>query len=331
MRLVSRTTLAAALLVAAATAPASAQAWKWDWGINGGYSWLTDMLDAETTGQPDGAPFQTAKFESDWLIGTQLGFWPGRGNLGLRANLRYADRGVTGDNLDGPWVTHVNLWGATMDLLYRFRTPAEEYTGMEVLPYLALGIGGKWHNPGGDGYMCADAEEAEEWSCAPFTAGQGATARTFALGEQKVLAGLLGLGADWRVSRNVAIRTEISDQIFKPQIYLAERVGTTNNYTLPNGDENVADVVHELGVQVGLNFLFGVPRVETVAVTEPAPPPPPPAPPAPPAEESVTVCVIDPTVAGGIRTETAVFIPSSVTRCSRSMASACRSAMRSAT
>jgi hypothetical protein len=309
MRVVGRVIALAALLVPAVTAPVSAQAWKWDFGINGGYSWMTKLLDADQTGLADDAPGQNVKFANGFLVGSQLTFWPSS-KIGLRANVRYGSRDIKGSDMpdDVDLVEDVNLWGGTGDLLFRFKSPASEFTKMEMLPYLALGVGAKWHNPGGDGFTCTDTVDNNAFACGPFTAGQ-----TFAIQEGKVITGLVGLGADWRLSRGLALRTEISDQIFKPKLYVATPTGGTN-YNV--GDETSAKLVHELGAQLGLHFLFGVPRAEIVSVVEPAPAPvytpaptPTPAPPPQPVSESVTVCVVDPTAPGGIRMETALFYP----------------------
>ena len=307
-----RLALSAALLLLVA-GPVSAQRWKWDLGINGGYSWMGDFLDEDDTGLGEDVAGSKLRFHSGGLLGTQIGYWFGP-KFGLRANGRYGSRDINGNDIDDfSYVGDVNLWGLTGDLLFRFKAPADEFTKMEMLPYLAIGIGGKWHNPPGDRFTCADAEEDKTWSCAPFTTGIPTRPNTWAIGEQKVLAGLLGLGADWRLSRGIAIRTELSDQIFKPQVHKAA-FGAGNVIALTDGDENEADVVHELGVQVGLQFLFGVARAPVVAVvpapveTPPPPPvvtPPPPPPPPAPTRETVTVCVIDPTAPGGIRMESA--------------------------
>jgi hypothetical protein len=311
MRLVQKVALAAALLPLVAT-PVSAQRWKWDFGVNGGYSWLTNMLDEDQTGlSGDEIGGSKIRFDSGWLVGSQLGYWFGP-SVGLRANFRYADRDVVGNNLDDfSFVDAVNLWGGTIDLMYRFKKPAAEYTGTEFLPYIALGAGLKWQNPGGDQFTCIDPEESDSFACGPFTTGLPAAARTFVVAEESQFAGLVGLGADWRVARNWSIRTELSDQIFKPQIFVALPTGV-NTYTLTNGDDRVANTVHELGAQVGVHYLFGVPRPTPVAIVPappaPTPPPPPPPPPAP-REETITVCVIDPVAPGGIRTESAIFLP----------------------
>jgi len=308
-----RLALSAALLLLVA-GPVSAQRWKWDFGINGGYSWMGDFLDEDDTGLGEDVAGSKLRFKSGALLGTQLGYWFGP-KLGLRANARFGSRDIKGNDLDDfAYVGDVNLWGLTGDLLFRFKSPADEFTKMEMLPYLALGVGGKWHNPPGDRFTCTDTEEDKSWSCAPFyTAAGTVNQRVWALGEQKVLAGHVGLGADWRLSRGIAIRTELSDQIFKPQVYKASGTGTA--ITLTDGDENEADVVHELGAQIGLQFLFGVARAPVVAVipapVETPPPvvvaPPPPPPPAP-TRSSVTVCVIDPTAPGGIRMESAFYM-----------------------
>lgn len=285
MRLVQKVALAAALLPLVAT-PVSAQRWKWDFGVNGGYSWLTNMLDEDQTGlSGDEIGGSKIRFDSGWLVGSQLGYWFGP-SVGLRANFRYADRDVVGNNLDDfSFVDAVNLWGGTIDLMYRFKKPAAEYTGTEFLPYIALGAGLKWQNPGGDQFTCIDPEESDSFACGPFTTGLPAAARTFVVAEESQFAGLVGLGADWRVARNWSIRTELSDQIFKPQIFVALPTGV-NTYTLTNGDDRVANTVHELGAQVGVHYLFGVPRPTPVAIV-PAPPAPTPPPPPPPDRKSV--------------------------------------------
>jgi len=315
----------AAVLLPLAVAPLSAQRWKVDFGINGGYSWMSNFLGPDETGLAEDAIGSHVKFNNNWLVGTQLGYWFGP-KFGIRANGRYADRAVKGNDIDEnvssgdfDFINSVNLWAATGDLMIRFASPADEFTKMEILPYLALGAGMRWQNPGGDQFTCNDPAENEAFACGPLTTGLPNSPRTFVLDEDSYLTGLVGLGADWRLSRNFAIRTEINDLIYKPKVYTASQVGTSATYTLTNNEESVAKTVHEIGAQIGLQFLFGVARPVAVAVAPPPPTPAPepaptpvapPPPPPPPAEEAITVCVVDPTVAGGIRTENAVFIPS---------------------
>jgi len=293
-------------LFAAFTAvPAAAQAWKWEWGLNGGYSILTNSLGPDETGLASDAAGSKVKFNGGWLVGTQLGVWFNP-KLGLRLNGRYADREVRGNDVPTNFIEHVNLWGATADLMFRFKAPAPEFTKMEMLPYLALGVGAKWHNGGADQFTCNEPDQS--YACSPFVTG---FTRGFEMGEENAVAGLIGLGADWRLSRSLNLRTELSDNLFKPQFHRTAGppfpAGTV--WTVPDGT-NVAKLTHELGIQVGLMFLFGVEPVPVVAV---APPPAPPAPPPvvetpAPRRDAVSVCVIDPTAPGGIRMQSAFVV-----------------------
>lgn len=305
MRLVCRIALLAAFLVPMAAAPVSAQSWKWDWNINGGYSVFTNMLDADDLATA--AEDADVKFKNGGLLGTQLTFWPSS-RLGVRVNGTYADRPVEvgGEAPLSPaasGISHVNLWGLTGDLMIRLAQPRTEFESTEILPYIALGLGAKWTNPAGDNYMCNDAAEGDSFACAPFTAGT----TDFALGEKSTLMGLAGLGADWRVARNIAIRTEIGDRIWDPRLHELEP-GTGTSRTLAAGDEDVGKTVHELYGQVGLSFLFGVARPVAVAIAPPPAPEPAP-PPAPEVtREAVSVCVIDPTAPGGVRMQSAMLV-----------------------
>jgi hypothetical protein len=314
MRLVRKVAIIGALLVPMATNQASAQSWKWDWNINAGYSFFNEMLSAENSGLA-GASENDVKFKNGGLLGSQLTFWPSS-RFGIRLNGTYADRPVVAENYTltspaGSGLSHVNLWSGSGDLLFRFARPREEYAGMEVLPYLALGIGAKWHNPSGDAYTCNDTEEGENFACAPFTVTNGtATGNTLALAEANSLMGLVGLGADWRIARNFAIRTEIGDRIWDAKLHATTgNPATGANYTLQQGDTDFGDDVHELYVQAGLTFLFGVARPAVVAVVAPpAPVEPAPAPAPVVSRESLSICVVDPTAPGGIRMQSAFLV-----------------------
>jgi hypothetical protein len=312
MRVVSRVAILAALLVPMATGSLSAQSWKWDWNINGGYSKYSDMLGESNTG----VTAADVHFKSGGLGGTQLTIWPAS-KLGIRFNGTYADRPVTASDVfvnqfANSGLNHVNLWSLSGDLLLRFKSPAEEFTKMEMLPYIALGVGAKWHNPSGDSYTCNDTAEGKSWACAPFTVSNTVNTAgpvNYALAEANTLMGLAGLGADWRISRGMAIRTEIGDRIYDPRIHqLATAVPVGTTFNTADSDEDVSKTVHEIYGQVGLSFLFGVARPAAVAVIAPPPEPAPVTPTPTITRESISVCVVDPTATGGIRMQQATLV-----------------------
>jgi len=111
--------LAAVLAIAVFAGPTAAQQYWWDLGVNAGGSLFTSMIGADE-GFSDG----NAKFSTSWLVGSQLTIWPWS-RVGLRANGQFADRGAGGDN---ETISHVNLWGASGDLMLRFRAPRHCHT-----------------------------------------------------------------------------------------------------------------------------------------------------------------------------------------------------------
>ncbi|HEY0808819.1 MAG TPA: outer membrane beta-barrel protein [Longimicrobiales bacterium] len=293
MKLVSKAALLGALILPMVAAPASAQTWKFDFSLGGGYAWYSSFLDDEDF--PGLGADNSVKFSSSPFLGAQFGFWPG--NWGLRLNATYADTELGSD--DFTFHDNVNLWSGTGDVMFRFARPRDDYSGMEILPYAALGLGLKWMNPAGAGSACVDTE-GDTGDCTPLTAGT----TTLAMKEGSTLMGLLGLGADWRIARSFAIRTEIGDRLWDPKVHVATASGT--GFVI--SDEDVGSMIHELYAQVGLNFLFGIARPAEVAVA-PAPMPPPPPPAAPEIRrEAISVCVVDPTAPGGIRMQSATLI-----------------------
>ncbi|HEX6134292.1 MAG TPA: outer membrane beta-barrel protein [Longimicrobiales bacterium] len=302
MRMISRVAMTTALLVPMVAGPAAAQNYRWDFGVNGGYAWFSDLLDGEDITPTGAAELDDTKFASGLLLGAQLGFWA-RPNIGLRLNGTYADRPLEAG--DTELIGNVNLWSGSLDLLWRFAEPNTDWMGTEVLPYLALGLGGKWINPAGDAFACIDDEDGDEVACGPFDVSNGTVvAGPFGLPEQTRFMGLVGLGTDVRVSPNFALRLELNDRIYKPQVYALD----PTDFSF--GGESIGKTVHEIAGQVGLHLLFGLARPEVVSVVPaPAPPPPPPPPPAQPVEEMVSVCVIDPTAPNGVEMRTAYFRP----------------------
>ncbi len=322
MRMLGRAAVAAAL-TAAVAAPASGQFWRGDFGINGGYAWYTDLLD-NANGLVIDDPLvdrsRDAKFDDNWLVGSQLGYWFTR-NFGIRANGRYTqtdlDQGLSlplfsedlGDfigNLNRS-VNDINLWTLTGDLMFRFKKPNDDWSGTEFLPYIAGGLGAKWINLD-TSFSCVEFDQVDltlqldSFDCAPFGVifdpnNVLDVFDVFALRDAAVFAGLVGLGADVRFAPNWAVRLEVNDVIYKPKVYVATFDGT-NEFILPFGRDNVAETVNEISGVVGIHYLFGLQRPEVVAVVpQPAPPPPPPPPP-PPREEDVTICIVETTGPG---------------------------------
>jgi hypothetical protein len=299
----------ALLAFLALASPAAAQSYLVDFGINGGLSLYTSMI-----GSDEGFNGGSAKFGTGWLAGSQLTIWPWS-RVGLRANFAFADRALEADNELFP---HVNLWAGSGDLIFRFKAPNETWQGRETLPYLALGFGTKWFNPAGDDFICYDTSRNEFWSCAPFDRAAGAGG-TFALGEWKEsLMGLVGVGADFRLSPRWLFRVEVNDRIAKPQVHDVAGFLGGNVWDVPDGEENLSKWVHELGVQAGISVALGL-RDGARAVAPPPPPPPPqqppqqqappppPPPPPPPREDQISVCILDTGAPNGMRMQSAVF------------------------
>ncbi|MCI0432216.1 MAG: outer membrane beta-barrel protein [Gemmatimonadetes bacterium] len=308
MKRMTSGSVAVALALAVWASPAVAQQYWWDLGVNVGGSLFTSMVGAD-----EGFTGGDAKFATGVSLGSQLTIWPWS-RVGIRANGQFADRALEGDN---EIYSNVNLWGATGDLMLRFKAPNETWQGSETIPYIALGAGLKWVNPAGDPTVCYDTSRNQFWSCTPLSSGTGANQ---ALGEWKEsITALIGIGADFRFSPRWLFRLEANDRIFKPQVQEVASFLGGNIYDVPDGEENLSKLVHEIGLQAGLHVVFGMRGPAAVAAPPPppqqpppqqqAPPPPPqqPAPPPPPREDQISVCVVDPGASGGLRMQSAVF------------------------
>lgn len=307
--MIGRIAITTAVLVPMVAGPVAAQNYRWDVGVNGGYSWYRNMLDGDELGLPDDSDLDDVKFKSGPLLGAQLGFWA-RPNIGFRLNGTYADRPLVADNIENAedLIGDVNLWSGSLDLMWRFAQPNNRWMGTEVLPYLALGLGAKWINSAGDAFACVDPDGNEEVACGPFTIGDGTVVSgPFGMPDQTRLMGLVGLGTDVRLAPNFALRLEVNDRIYKPEVFALDENNTFVN-------ESVGQTVHEVAGQIGLHLLMGLDRPQVVSVAPaPAPPPAPTPPPPPvreePVEEAVTVCVVDPTVRDGLRMQSAFYRP----------------------
>lgn len=312
MRRAVCTALAAGAVILATAMPAEAQRYRWDFGINGGGSWYSDALDEEDVFVgvfDDFDDFDVdGKFKAGWLLGAQLTYWVPRifgweDRLGIRANLAYSERpfeldfnGTVFDGFvfdDEIEIDDVNLWSGTGDLLFRFRSPRRgDFSRVEWMPYLALGAGAKWIDPAFN--ITVGDEEGSIIDLGD---------RIFLIEDATKFMGLVGLGTDLRFSRRFALRAEVGDRIWDAPIR-ALGVDAINGDLFIIEDDDVGNVIHELYGQLGIHVLFGLARPKEVAVVAPPAPPPP-----PPAEEAITVCVIDPTIPGGISEIQALYVP----------------------
>jgi opacity protein-like surface antigen len=316
MKMFNRIALATALLVPAAAAPASAQSWKWDLGFNAGYGLFTNSITEDSL-----AADNDVKFKNKPRFGATLGYWF-NDKIGLRGNYKFMGTEVQNKDTDATLLDGINMHSGSADLLFRLGSVPETYMGGEFLPYLALGLGAKWANARGDDSLCRDTvtdEGPAEWSCAAFVAAPG---QLVALAEDKTIMGLVGLGADYRFSRGMALSIELNDRMFRPGFARAAGpVGTSDGvrvYNMPNGDHRISKLTHEFGADIGLKFLFGVKEAAVVAVMPPPPPPPappavmpPPPPPPAPVENAIQVCVVDPAQPNGLRMVNAIYLPAS--------------------
>lgn len=342
MKVLRRAAVVAALALPMAAMPASAQRYHFDFGVNGGGSWYTPSLSGKDLGASSGGDIG---FKPSWLVGTQFTWWSSPIHVGPRFGLRlngtYNDGKLQQKVANGKNPTlfgDINMWSGSLDLMFGFKAPHETWSGMEVLPFLALGGGIKWTNPAGDAYSINDTAEKKSWDGFPITCNQGgcggpsaippgglsvgvttptsrAGQQAFFFGEANGPMGLIGLGTDIRLAPSFAIRLEVDDRLWKTPIVRANAptAGYPRTSTTAD-DKRVGKLVNEISLQAGLHMLFGLERVAVVAVAAPPPPPPPPAPaPAPPPapeERSVRVCVIDPSGSTGFRMVDAMYMPS---------------------
>ncbi len=289
---------AVALAGAFAATPANAQefpGYRLDFGINGGYAWYSNALDASAAGTDD----VKVTYDPGWLVGSQLTWWA-TDRVGIRANGTYTDRPLTGDwtASDINLVDDVNLWTGSGDLLFRLTGN----TGAMWRPYLALGAGAMWTNPAGN--VVANPTSAEPETGATFQVPAAGGTKSVALIEKPRFMGLAALGTDVRLADHFGLRFEVGDRISKFPL----KGGTADL------EDNVSKVAHMIYGQAGLQFIMGLKEPEVVAVA-PAPPPPAPKPapapaPAPkPVEENVSVCVVNPSAPGGLQTVNAIYLP----------------------
>lgn len=296
-------TLLAALAVAVTglfgAAPADAQdfpGYRFDLGINGGFAWYSDILDDTHLG--DAQNDNDVKFESGWILGANATYWA-TPMFGIRANGTYSERPLVlgsfdeldANDEDNDLMEDVNLWSASGDLMFRPMAEGLRFGRLASMPFLALGVGVKSINIAGEEPVTADKGGRF------FNAG----GQRWALVEDKQLMGLAAIGTDFRLADNFALRLELGDRFWDGPVWSEADIAAGN-------EEDTGNVVHELYLTLGTQFLLGLEAPEVVAVA-PAPPAPRPQPEPEPVEERIRVCVVDPSVEGGLTTVDAIYLP----------------------
>jgi hypothetical protein len=292
-KILKRVVLSAGL-VALAALPLEAQTGWGALGIHAG--WMNPAHHAQGTQTGLG-------FDETVGVGGSLDFWFGqarRWGIGLEGT--YAGWNEWDTDFGGDFghpVTYANY-----DASLQFRL-AQATLNTRVLPWLSLGVGGVTTNP--------DDDPDSRFPTDPgLCANGGGTSCQFLPADvmlhtaaQTQLAVVGGIGLDWFLTPNTAIRLEAKD-------YWTDR----SPYRMISTGE-FHDGGHNILLNGGLAFYLGRAAVEEPGfvreepvIVQPAPTPAPaPAPtPAPPAEERVMVCVVEPN-GFAIRTVEAVRVP----------------------
>lgn len=317
MQVLDRAAIAVALALPLSAVPLTAQHYRWDFTVNGGYSWLTGkILDRSDFDFIDGTAIVGDNRESVSLgnggtVGAQLGFWFNR-RFGLRANFAYTDSDIErrndlfNGNLFDFFAHDVNLWSGTGDFMVRLNTPRTRWDGFEWLPFVALGLGAQWINPAGNEFnvvgdfpLVVDGNNGDGTDAVPIRCS--VVLDTCAVLEKATkFAGLVGVGMDLRIAPSFGVRLEFGDRIWEAPVKEVIR-----DFDFPFLFREIGDLggtVNQLYLTAGASYLFGLQRPPARAAVVPPPRPAPPPPPPPPATEEITVCVVDPTYAQGLRT-----------------------------
>ena len=313
MRGLQKAAIVAAVALPLSTVPLAAQNYRWDFNINGGYSWMGGrILDDDDVDFLDEDLDDGIGLDNGFTLGTQLGYWFGK-RFGLRGNFAWTSSGVegrrnifTGDPLE-LFDYDVNLYGLTLDALVRLNKPRDEWGGTEWLPYVTFGMGAQWIDPSGGDFFVVDEfpvvnpldEDFDGIAAAPIRCS-AALNRCAALEGGTKFTGLLGIGLDLRLSPSFAARFELGDRFYSVPV---ETVVLNPNFpTFFQSEDDIDGGVNQLYLTLGLSYLFGLEAPMRAAVLPPPAPAPAPTPPPAPRFKQITVCVVDPSSAQGLRT-----------------------------
>lgn len=325
------TMLVAFLLPLFAAAPLTAQDYRGAFGIYGGGIWFSDFNDngdfaATDLDLVDGLDedflfdrFADLSLETGWIAGAQAEYWFGNGRFGLRANGGYTERSfdlefddgfVDGDDdffEDERDFGDVNTWLADGNVLIRILTPERDRT---LSPFVNLGLGIVHYNPAGDQPIIIPEANAIFGDFGGLDVVDGNIVVDVDDGGngETEFAGVLGLGTDIILEgAPVMFRLELADHIAfdspaRPLFALDE---VDDEIVFGDADDDF-DAVHNVRLTLGAHATFGRLFPEERVVAAPAPPP---APEPEPVEEAIRVCVVDPTIEGGVGYVDAIFLP----------------------
>jgi hypothetical protein len=332
MQVLHRAALTTAVALALGTVPVAAQKYHWEFGVNGGYSWLTGkILDRNdfdfivdnnvVVGDNLVDTNDRIHLENGGTAGATLGYWFTDTRFGLRANFAWTGSGIDGQRFifsNDPFDfvnRNLNLWSLTGDVMFHFTKPRTKWDGFEWLPYVALGAGATWVDPQNSDFRLIDDFTVIN----PLDTNIDVGGRNVALIRCNAIVdsctvmennarftGLGALGMDLRFSPHWTAKLEFADRIWKTDVKRVFVDPEFPFFVVETGD-NFGHTVNQLSLTLGVSYLWGLehpPVQHAAAPPRPAPPPPPPPPP-PPSTESITVCVVDPTSAQGVRNITA--------------------------
>jgi opacity protein-like surface antigen len=279
-----------AAMIAMTAMPALSQTGWGSLGINTG--WMNPAHHAE-------GPQTSMGFDETVSFGADLDFWFGesrRWGLGLAGN--YSGWNEWDTDFGGDFGHPVDMFQYDASLQFRLAEPTFD---TRILPFLSLGIGAVTTNPDNDPDspfptdvgLCANGGGS---SCQFLPADVMLDQST-----QTQLAAVGGVGLDWFLTPNVAVRLEAKDYWTDRSPY--RRISTTEFH----------DGGHNIQLNGGLAMYLGRARVEEPGFVREEPiivtpaPEPEPVPVPVVREESVMMCVVDEN-GFGLRTVQAVRV-----------------------
>lgn len=262
MKMTIRMAACAAALAGLVAMPLGAQTHDGSIGLHG--SWISPGQFAE-------GPGTELSIDDGFGWGGGLEWWMGAGRLGVSLNANYISNSLYADFENGtesPDFEESDTWFADASLMLRLLDPQP---GRSFAPFVSLGLGAVRVDVEGDG----------NWSYAPADAQIDRRAHT-------QLGIAAGIGADFFVGRNLALRVEGKDYYMPESPFRS--IATGNKHEGGNNWQFNVGVRYFWGGSEPEDFVF--PREEEEDIIEPEPQ----AEPEPEPEivrENVRMCVLE--------------------------------------